>query len=155
MSCPRGAEQRIQAVSVELTEGALDFLVQECKHYLIQKAKDEEKARAEPVDRFASPKMAPKRRTMDGSPVSEGPAPTVIETPSPSSAPGRSPRVKVTRHCCYYLRKRSSYMARIQRDNGKSSYKSFRIASPKSADRTKRAAKAAALAWIRQMSGQD
>ena len=145
-------------MSVELTEACVDFLVQECKHALILKAREDERKRIQDASRYASPKALPRRRTMDGSPMS--PATTVLESTPSSVAGGFTPRrsplanASVTKQSCYYLSKRRAYMARITKADGRSSYKTFRVASPKSAARMKLNAKAAALAWIRSMGGK-
>ena len=159
MSCPRGAELRIEAVSIEITNESLDFLVQECKYALILKAREEERKMREDASRFSSPKAAPRRRTMDGSPMSV--VPTELESTPGSSQGGLTPRrssrarVKVVKQTCYYIQKRRAYIAKITREDGKSSYKSFRVASPKSAARMKVNAKAAAMAWIKGMGGKS
>ena len=145
-------------MSIEITAESIDFLVQECKHALIMESTEKDKKRTEDPSRYASPKAIPRRRTMDGSPMS--PAPTVLES-TPSSAPGgftprRSPRTKTnaSKQKCYYLQQRRAYMAKITKANGQCSYKSFRVASPRSAARMKQNAKAAAIAWIKSMGGK-
>ena len=154
----RGAELRIQAVSIEITSASLDFLVQECKYALIQHAHENERKRQLDALRYASPKPVPRRRTMDGSPIS--PTPTLLESTPSSAAGGFTPRrearvkAKVLKQSCYYVKGRRAFMARVTKADGSTRYKSFRVASPKSADAMKENARLAAMAWIRGMGGR-
>ena len=116
-----------KVVSIEPTADALEFLVHECAFDLEARV-----ARDEGDPRYASPEPSPRHRTMDGSPVCGR---------TPPSEPARK-----TKSTCYFITSRNAWMARVTK-NGKNSYKSFKVMSPGSEGR-KRRAKALAQSWI-------
>ena len=77
---------------------------------------------------------------MDGSPILGR---------SPPSSPARGRLPKAAKSSCYFIQGRGAWMACVV-IKGKAKYKSFKVMSPKS-ERRKRATRAVAEAWIRDM----